>query len=455
MALTQPVKRWGSTDPIVSVNNMRSKRVNAASVGPAYANAFRMKHRTTIATSVLSLALAVGCSKEKNANGSYFGKTMAPPGDLAKIKKGMTLAEAQKAVPAIKKDEQSGDYMVDSGYVNLKIEVSLRKDVVDDIIFKFKGTDASKFLSEAFGPGTPDKIDKERVDWKNPATGYKAHLSCSRNCYLYMEDFVPLKPEFFPKEIGPIADLAKVKVGMTEAEVKAALPNKPAIIDSLVNAGPDEVLMSVYAPKATGVVQSSRMLMPEEGVAMLKTAWGEPVETTTSIGQVQKVWFNAKTGARVTMDEKDPFGKVSLVFDSYMPYTQMLGEDKDVVAILPKPFLGLSAAEIKAAYADTAVTEGDDVRLRLPPSELEMFETRVHFFIYEGKARNARFKIPYGTRVGAKEEIMAFMKKKWGEPTQGTDYKKSLIFHAAPPVVKVSDDTISKGWDVEIADAVD
>lgn len=414
-----------------------------------------MKHRTTIATSVFSLALAVGCSKEKTANGSYFGKTMAPPGDLAKIKKGMTLAEAQKAVPAIKKDEQSGDYMVDSGYVNLKIEVSLRKDVVDDIIFKFKGTDASKFLSEAFGPGTPDKIDKERVDWKNPTTGYKAHLSCSRNCYLYMEDFVPLKPEFFPKEIGPIADLAKVKVGMTEAEVKAALPNKPAIIDSLVNAGPDEVLISVYAPKATGVVQSSRMLMPEEGVAMLKTAWGEPVETTTSIGQVQKVWFNAKTGARVTMDEKDPFGKVSLVFDSYMPYTQMLGEDKDVVAILPKPFLGLSAAEIKAAYADTAVTEGDDVRLRLPPSELEMFETRVHFFIYEGKARNARFKIPYGTRVGAKEEIMAFMKKKWGEPTQGTDYKKSLIFHAAPPVVKVSDDTISKGWDVEIADAVD
>lgn len=415
-----------------------------------------MKARVSTASALIALSFAIGCGGEKTADGKYFGKVIAPPGELAKIKKGMTIAEAQKLVPSIKLDKERGDYMVASGYDNLKIEVSFRKDVVDNVIYKFKGKGAEKFIVGAWGPGKVGKYDKESQQWQDDKTGFKARLSCSKNCYVYFENYTPLTQDFFGKEVAPLSVLANVKVGMTEAQVLAAVPQFPEIVSSLVNAGPDEVMMSVYVPKSSGVVQSTRMTLPPGAMDMLVKAWGPPVEFTSAIKQELKVWFNPKTGVRAVAEADKILDQTSIVFDTYLPYTQMLGDDKDTIAFLPKPMLDLTADELKAAYAANLAKEaGDDVRLSFPPTDFGRFETRVNFFIYEGKTKNVRFSIPYEGRDSNKAEILAFMKKKWGEPTVATDYDKSLIFRTAAPVIKVKDDTISNAWDVTLTSTLD
>ncbi len=406
------------------------------------------------ATVVIVSSLAFGCGGEKTADGKYFGKVIAPPGNLAKLKKGMTIAEAQKLVPSIKLDKARGDYMVDSGYSNLKIEVSLNKDLVDRIVYKFKGKDAEKFIIGAWGPGKGTKFNTGAQLWQDAQTGFKAELSCTKNCYVYFENFTPLTQDFFGKEIAPLSALANVKVGMTEAQVLAAVPQFPTIVSSLVKAGPDGVLMSVYIPKSSGVVQSTRMTLPPAATEMLIKAWGPPVAITNNIKQKRNVWFNPKTGIRAIAEADDILEQISIVFDTYLPYAQMLGDDKDTLAFLPKPVLDLTAEEIKAAYAAN-LAKDDSLRLSFPPTEYAMYETRVNFFINEGKARNVRFSIPYEGRDGAKAEILAFMKKKWGEPTVATDYDKSLIFRAAAPVIKVKDDTIMKAWDITLSTTLD
>ena len=47
------------------------------------------------------------------------------------------------------------------------------------------------------------------------------------------------------------------------------------------------------------------------------------------------------------------------------------------------------------------------------------------------------------------------MKKKWGEPTVATDYDKSLVFRAAAPVIKVSDNTFYQAWDIKVTTTLD
>ncbi len=413
-----------------------------------------MKARVSTASALIAVSFALGCGGEKTADEKYFGKVIAPPGELAKIKKGMTIAEAQKLVPSIKLDKERGDYMVASGFDNLKIEVSLRKDVVENVIYKFKGKDAEKFIVGAWGPGKVGKYDKESQQWQDDKTGFKARLSCSKNCYVYFENFTPLTQDFFGKEIASLSVLANVKVGMTEAQVLAAVPQFPAIVSSLVDAGPADVMMSVYVPKSSGVVQSTRMTLPPAAMDMLVKAWGPPVEITSSIKEQLNVWFNPKTGSRAVAQTETILEQISVVFDSYLPYQQLLGEDKDLIAFLPKPLVGLTADEIKAAYAANLGKE-DDVQLTFPPTEYGKYETRVNFFMNEGKADNARFSIPYEGRVGAKDEILTFMKKKWGEPTVATDYEKSLVFRAAAPVIKVKDNTIMQTWDVTLTNKLD
>ena len=413
-----------------------------------------MKAKVVTATAVIAMSLTLGCGGDKTADGSYFGNVIAPKGDLAKLRTGMTVAEAQKLVPSIKLDKESGDYMVDSGYSNLRIEVSLDKDLVDRIVYKFKGKDAEKFIVKAWGPGKPNKYNKDAQQWQDAKTGYKAELSCTRNCYLRLASFTPLTQDFFSKEVAPLSVLANVKVGMTEAQVLAAVPQFPAIVSSLVKAGPEDVLMSVYIPKSSGVVQSTRMTLPPAATEMLIKAWGPPIETTNNIKQKRSVWFNPKTGIRAVAEPNDMLEQTSIVFDTYLPYAQMLGEDKDTIAFLPKPVLDLTAEEIKAAYAANLAKE-NTLRLSFPPTEYGMYETRVNFFIYEGKSRNVSFSLPYEGRTGAKEEILAFMKKKWGEPTISTDYEKSLVFRAAAPVIKVKDNTIFKAWDITLTTTAD
>lgn len=296
-----------------------------------------MKLKSPATLALCAVTILVGCGDEKTAGKittakSYFGDTIAPPGDLAKIKKGMTIAEAQRLVPDIKKVGKY--YKVDSGFSNLEIYVSVTKDLVDHIDYSFaeKRAGVKASLLEAWGAGEDSKYSDQLHNWHNDKSGYKAELSCVGRCSVAIENYTPLTHEFFGEEIAPPSVLANI-------------------------------------------------------------------------------------------------------------------------AFLSTPLLGLTVDEIKAAYPANLANDGQ-VGLSFPPTEYGKYQTPVSLLFSQGKAANVRFSISYQGRAGAKDEILAFMKKKWGEPTIGTDYQKSLVFRAAAPVIKVNDSPISEEFDITLTSPI-
>jgi hypothetical protein len=281
-------------------------------------------------------------------------------------------------------------------------------------------------------------------------------MSCSKNCYLYLDQYVPLTAEFFGKEIGPVSFLRKLKVGMTAEEMVKAVPEYAGIAKESVNAGPDGVSIHAFLADKNTVTNFS-MYMPVEGIALMEQSWGPASKEVDNIKRNHKVWRNPATGWRVSAeDEASPIGgNASITFDQYIPYATLLGTDKDSIGLLPKPVIGLTPEEVASAYPANIKGTGDSISLDFLPSEYGSYQTRVNFFINEGKVDTAYFSIDYHAAPNAKADIMALMKKKWGEPTVATDYEKSLIFHATAPIVTVIDDTISEAWKVKMVSKLD
>ncbi len=190
-----------------------------------------MLYRSIALTSIL-LVSACGSKKTEKADkvettetpavkpkapitAALFGKTVAPPGVLGTVKRGMPSAEAEKTLnDANEKSEVEG----------LHWWMGLSKDgKLDDVLIEFpvakKGV-----VAEAWGPGQDtDRGGHPVTVWFNPDTGTRAALSDDgKEATLRFEEYTPLKKLLGD---GPaIAALSKPFVGLTKAELGQAYP---------------------------------------------------------------------------------------------------------------------------------------------------------------------------------------------------------------------------------------
>jgi hypothetical protein len=236
----------------------------------------------------------------------------------------------------------------------------------------------------------------------------------------------------FGDAVAPFGPLAAVRLGMTEADVKAAVPQfwdddqEPNKVETQDVALAYE-LEFVRGRLATIKITSTKFKNLTEVVAQ---AWGEGVPARTTLGSDQIAWFDPVAGVRAFADN------YRLTLTSYMPLEELLGDEPSSIAILPGA-LGATIEEMRAAHPD-AFEAGNDTTMFFPPTEWEPRETRVGLSFSKGKLRSFRAGIGFKWSPTGKEAVLAAFKQQWGEPRMkkphGTD-KEDLIFHARKPLI--------------------
>lgn len=367
-------------------------------------------------TALFALATLAACGKDGGVDAAYFGKNVAPPRDLAKLRPGMTLEEAKAAAPALKQGtgRHQSDWYVPSGNSDIELEVGLRDEVITDLVVKTRTNKLEPILSKAWGEAkkVPDRYSKEEVSmWFDEAAHWKADLSClERMCFLRFTSYEPLTAAYFGKTVAPPGDFAKLRVGMPGDEAKKLIAD-PRALDEYVPAGPDDVSIIAQLESTGGTVSSVRLMLPVASKEQVVAAWGPGVAVKDSIGRDLTMWLDPATGWRATW-ETSVGDTGSLELTNYLSTDAILGTG-DQLGLLPTPVLGATREDLAKAYPGTWHADGE--YFELPPSALGSNWTRVNTrFDDAGKLTSVRFGIPYQGTDTAKAELLAAFEKRWG-----------------------------------------
>jgi hypothetical protein len=134
----------------------------------------------------LVVALAA-CEAAPAASTEFFGPRIEPPGGLAKVHPGMSVAEAKKLVPNLREDPRAvRDQMtLDSGVSDVRLEVRVDSGTVANIVAVVSNNGTRDLLQRVWGDPqiTRDSLGQPEITWASESTGWKAKLDClERNC---------------------------------------------------------------------------------------------------------------------------------------------------------------------------------------------------------------------------------------------------------------------------------
>ena len=241
------------------------------------------------------------------------------------------------------------------------------------------------------------------------------------------------------KTIGLFGKIANLKWGMTEAEVKAALPE-------LVDA--ENALE--FKPEYNEVGKLARVEVRSTSLARMEKiaeeAWGKGTVAKGIIGE-ETYWFSPATHTRAVAHSSE------IVIGEYLPLEELLGPDKVQLAIFPKPVWGVSLEDVKANYGDKM--KPDEKKLHhiyFPPTEYDRENVAV-FILYsemKKKVSDISFEINDGPDQAL---ILAAFEKKWGKPKMKKGYgseEEDMIFHSKNPLIQVDRSVRIKAFEVRI-----
>jgi hypothetical protein len=265
-------------------------------------------------TVILALALAAcgkGGSSSKTAGIELFGKTPVPPGDLAKVKPGMTQAQVKALFPGIKPTPNhsgSPSLTIDSGYSNVSYRIGFYsdKDAVADLSVEVP-KDLGAKLEGAWGPPAEKGMWPK---WVDDEAGYEASLmEMGRKTDVSYRPFLPLNAAFFGAKPGPVDILAKVKLGMTREEIAAAAPGFEKAGAEKGNgsyvsyeAEPKGVTVSIKYDENNKAEQYV-VELPPRGAELVTKAWGPRPGKARGTGTPMQCW-DLGDGNLVELEDK-------------------------------------------------------------------------------------------------------------------------------------------------------
>src|SRR5205085_493246 len=134
----------------------------------------------------LVLAL-VACNAAPAATTEFFGSRIEPPGGLAKVQPGMSVAEAKKLVPGLREDPRAvrDQLTLDSGVSDVRLEVRVDSNTISGIVAVVSNAGTRDLLQRVWGDPqiTRDSLGQPEITWASESTGWKAKLDClERNC---------------------------------------------------------------------------------------------------------------------------------------------------------------------------------------------------------------------------------------------------------------------------------
>jgi hypothetical protein len=240
----------------------------------------------------------------------------------------------------------------------------------------------------------------------------------------------------FGKTIGPFGKIEKLKLGMTEADAKAAAPE----LTDEPNALKYEL---VFENGVLAKIKASSTTY-ENLEKIVAEAWGPGTVTKGAIGE-HTFWFSPSTHVRARADSSD------LELDTYLPLEEFLGTDKVMLGVMPKAAWGVSLDDIKRDYA-AAFKDGDLKHLVFPPTEFDREHVEAFLLYSERKKKvdNVSFEIADGPDQAT---TLAAFEKKWGKPKLLKSYnakEDTMIFHGKNPLIEVERSVREKAWEVRI-----
>jgi hypothetical protein len=396
------------------------------------------------------------CSSAPPATADFFGPTIEPPRGLLWIHPGMSTGEAMRLVPGLHEPDRKGvrdELILDSGVGDVQLTVRLDAGTVAGIVAIVQGHGARDLLTHAWGPPeiTKDSLGQPEISWASEVSGWKVKLDClERNCLVEYEPYHVLTADFFGTHVIPPGDLAKLRIGMKQADARALAP-APVAVRGGIPTSVDGVREFVAIDDKLGTVQSIYLNLPQHAEDLIASAWSEGQKATEPVGKTVFVWLDPTTGWRATLRDALGYSK-DLAYDDYLPASNLFGDQPDQIEGLPQPILGRTIDEVKKSYKDQVVTQGKELVLVLPPTEWERFATRIVLYPVNGKIAKIELALPYKAHPEARESFLEMFKRKWGEPKDlAEDGRPSvLLFHEDDPRVEIRDDTEHGAWQIDL-----
>lgn len=278
----------------------------------------------------------------------------------------------------------------------------------------------------------------------------------------------PVAELFSPKAPTFPAIFNGVTPGMTVDEARKKIP---ALDKDLSFDLPDyDARARLYAGDDKRILTMS-FSAGKESMALATAAWGKPL-LIKETGD-PRVWFNPEAKVRVKLEPTD---YASVTFQTYVPAAEFLGSDKAGPAFQKDhPLIGMTPADVRKHYAANVLetsaeqnaatlqaaqkfagTNADlgaskaTVDLVYPPTEYESYEMKVNLHFNKGKVDSYRFDIAYRPFPQQKEDVLALMKKTYGEPKKAKDLGHPILVFRKKPTIKFEDDTISNQCDFTV-----
>ena len=246
---------------------------------------------------------------------------------------------------------------------------------------------------------------------------------------------------------APFGKIAKIKLGMPEADAKAALPELFAGGELVDEENALSFKPIIEQGKLWRIEVKSTSLDNMEKLAA--EAWGAGTVAKGTIGDVM-YWWDPATNTRAMADSSD------LDLQYYVPLEQLLGEPGKVeMAALPKPILGITPEQLAENYGAQYKHDGKLHHIYLPPTEFEREHVSV-FVMHSDRKKTTTdysFELSYEATKDAKAQMIAAFEKKWGEPKLAKSYgsdDEDMIFHKKKPLIYVGDVGHSKSLRVSV-----
>jgi hypothetical protein len=272
----------------------------------------RESPRTTRGVRYLAICVAlVACKHEQR---EPIGKRIEPP---AGLRLGMTAVEAKAAMPELGEGiggagSAGGDSPGAFLAGDAQLIANMRDGKIAQLIVAFDPDHVpSKKLEGMLVDrwGVPEAVRGPfgpQLEWKSTDTGWRARLSSDAT--LPRVEFTPYRPvtaAFFGSKVAPLGTLAKLRIGMTYDEAKAALPELPAEspIVTFDGGGDDLVGRAFFRDHKISVMWLDLPSLPE-AKKLVAAAWG--AGTPNESGAL--VWSDPTTGWRAELVRVESHG---------------------------------------------------------------------------------------------------------------------------------------------------
>jgi len=232
------------------------------------------------------------------------------------------------------------------------------------------------------------------------------------------------------------APIAKLAIGMTEADAKAAVPDLQP--EKFVEA-PDYEGLETFVRITDGrVAQVSAAIkkQPCDAVqAWLTKKWGAPLELTNSSGKKLAHYDSATAGLRAMVEERGG-GSCQLNYARVATTEQLLGTDPKLFGFEKTALIGMTQEDLMKTYADAMpkprADDPNSITISLPALTTSEYANHADVRLKDGKVTGYTLSIVSGGDAATDAAIAARLEAMFGKGKKASLYTD----YPGPPKVK-------------------